>query len=134
MQGMVSNPRAFPNAQMLLGDFYVRARKPEIAMAAYQQGAKDDSKDAVKYQERLVALQAETNHPEQALSMAKDLSDKNPKDVNASQLYAELLLRTSSRGSIAKTVEEVRNWPTIIPKIPFCGLNWTRLFCRERSG
>ena len=108
MLGMVSNPKSFPTARLLLGDFYERAKKPDLALAAYQQGAKDDSKNAVKYNERIVALQASTNHGDQALSLAKDLVDKNPKDATANEMYAELLIRTANRASMNKTLEEIK--------------------------
>jgi FimV-like protein len=108
MQRMVKDPKDFPNAELLLGDFYIRAKKPDLAQAAYDAGKKVDTKDAVQYEERLIGLQAATNHAPQALGMAKDLVDKNPKNASASDIYAELLLRNNTRDTSAKTVEEIK--------------------------
>ena len=128
MQGMLTNPKAFPGARMMLGVFYERAKKPELALAAYQQGAKDDTKNSMKYQERIVALQAKTNHPEQALSMAKDLAGKNPKDSSPNELYSELLLRTATRATMAKAVEDIRKMADANPTSSLLRLNLAKAY------
>ena len=109
MKRTLNDPKAFPNGQMLMGNFYEQANKRDQAMAAFQQGEKDDSKNAVKYQERIIALKAASNHSDEALKMAKDVADKNPKEASAARLYAELLLRSTTAASAPKTVEEVKH-------------------------
>ena len=105
---VLADKKSFPNGQMMIGDFYVRAKKPELALAAYQQGEKDDPADDLKYKERIVALQAYSNHPDQALQLAKELVDKNPKDGSAAEMYAQILMQTGARGNMTKTLEDVK--------------------------
>lgn len=126
MQGTLSNPTAFPMGRMMLGDFYMRAKKPDLALAAYQQGAKDDSKNAVKYQEKIVAIQAVTNHADQAVTMAKDLAEKNPKDAQANGMYAELLLRTATGASLPTAVEAIKKMVDANPADGALRLNLAR--------
>jgi tetratricopeptide (TPR) repeat protein len=108
MKTTLNNPKAFPNARMMLGDFYLLAGKPDLALASFEQGAKDQPKDAVPYQEQIVRVKAATNHVEDALSLAKSIVDKNPKNANASELYANLLLRINTRSSAANTLTEIK--------------------------
>ena len=108
MKRMRDDAKTFPNGRIALGDFYVRAHKPELAMACYQEGDKDDPTNSVKYRERMVALQASTNHGEQALQMAKDLVDKNPKDASAAEMYALILLQTTTRANAAQTTDTIK--------------------------
>lgn len=109
MQKVLSDPKAFPDGRMMLGDFYARAHKPDQAIAAFQQGEKESPKEAVKYEERIVAVQASSNHADQALKMAKDLSDKNPKDASASEMYALILLQTMNRQSAPHTLDLIKH-------------------------
>jgi tetratricopeptide (TPR) repeat protein len=115
MLRVLNDPKSFPNGRMMLGDFYAHAKKPDQALAAYQRGEKDDPKNLVKYQERMVALEAATNHGDQALKMAKDLADKNPKDASPSEIYALLLLQTGTRASGPKTVDEIKRLVDNLP-------------------
>jgi tetratricopeptide (TPR) repeat protein len=108
MRRMLSDPKSFPNARMLLGDFYLRAKKPDLALASYQQGEKDDSKNGVRYEERIVELKAATKHLDEALTLAKEMVDKNPKDASAAELYAVLLLQTSTGASAPKMLTEIK--------------------------
>ncbi len=109
MKKVLGDPKAFPDGQMLMGDFYARAHKPDQAITSFEQGEKDNPKQAVKYQERIVAIQASTNHGDQALKMAKDLVDKNPKDVSANEMYALVLLQTMNRQTASHTLDEIKH-------------------------
>jgi tetratricopeptide (TPR) repeat protein len=108
MQRLSKDPKTFPGAPMYLGDFYVRARKLDQATASYQQGKKDDPKDAVAYDLKLIELQAATNHLPEAARMAKDLAEKNPTSAPATELYAELLLRTTAPAGAAQMTEQIK--------------------------
>jgi FimV-like protein len=108
MLRMSKDPKTFPGAPMYLGDFYYRAKKVDQAKASFEQGKKDDPKDAVAYELKLIELQAATNHIPEAVSMAKDLAEKNPTTASATEVYAELLLRTATRQSGTAMVDQIK--------------------------
>ena len=108
MKSTLSNPKAFPNAQMMLGDFYLMAGKPDLALASFEQGEKDQPKDAVRYQEQMIRVKAATNHIEDALALAKNAAEKNPKNAGVAELYADLLLRTNNRASAVNNVTAIK--------------------------
>jgi tetratricopeptide (TPR) repeat protein len=105
---LLGDKKTFPTGALLVGDFYVRAKKNDQALATYEAGEKENPADSVKYKERIVALQAYSNHPDQALQLAKELVDKNPKDQSASDMYAQVLLQTGTRANATKSLDEVK--------------------------
>ena len=108
MLRMAKDPKTFPSGQMLLGDFYARSGKLDQAKAAFEQGKKDDPKNAIYYDGNLVKLQIADKHIPEAIASAKTLADQNPKDLSATALYADLLLSTNTRDKSTKTIDEIK--------------------------
>jgi tetratricopeptide (TPR) repeat protein len=113
---VLDDPKNIAAGHEFMGDFYARAKKYDQAMAEYKLGEKEDPKHAVRYQQRIVALYTFTGHPEQAAQLAKELAEKNPKDLPANEMYASILLQSTQRADIAKSLNElkklVQNNPT----------------------
>jgi len=128
MLRMSKDPKTFPGAPMYLGDFYYRAKKVDQAKASYEEGKKDDPKNAVAYDLKLIELQAATNHIPEAVGMAKDLADKNPTSASATEVYAQLLLRTSTRASGTKMVDEIKKMVDANPANTVLRLDLSRAY------
>jgi tetratricopeptide (TPR) repeat protein len=105
---VLDNKKAFPNARQLVGDFYVRAKKFDLALDQYKKGAEENPKQAVAYQGRIVAVNQMTGHPAEALRLAKEVAAKNPKDVAANEVYASLLLQRGTKADLTSSVSELR--------------------------
>jgi len=125
---VLNDKKSFPQAHQIVGDFYVRSQQYEKAMAEYQAGAAEDPKEAVKYKQRLVALQAYRNHPAEAAQMAKELSDQHPKDLSVSEMYASILLQTGQRADAAKSLEELKTLVAKNPGDPVLHLDLARAY------
>ncbi len=108
MQRVADDKTDFPAGHEMLGDFYVRAKKPDQAIEQYKAGAKEDPKDDLTYQERLVAVYTLTGHRDQAFQLAKQLASKNPKNMAANNLYASLLMSEGNTDT-AKKVDEIKS-------------------------
>lgn len=108
MQRVVADKADFPAGHEMLGDFYVRAKKPDLAIEQYKTGAKENPKDELTYQERLVAVYTLTGHRDQAFQLAKQLASQNPKNATANNLYASLLLSSDASMDAAKKVDEIK--------------------------
>ena len=109
MQRVVTDKKDFPNGRQILGDFYVRSGKFDQALQQYQTGASEDPKDALLYQERIVALDQNTGKRDAALDLARTLANKNPKDTVANELYASLLLQRGTKADASRSLSELKN-------------------------
>ncbi len=108
MRRVMDDQKDFPNNREMMGDFYVRGKKPEQAIEQYKAAIKEDPKNELTYQERLVAVYTLTGRQDQAFKLAKDLVSKNPKDNTSNNLYASLLLSSDANGDPAKKVSEIK--------------------------
>jgi tetratricopeptide (TPR) repeat protein len=125
---VLTDPKAFPNRFQLLGDFYFRNRKFDQALQQYQTGIKEDSKNALVYKERIVSLDEATGRPQDALNLAHSIAKENPKNVQANERYASLLLQTGSREVIAKSLNEIRDLSKANPNNPLLRLDLARAY------
>jgi len=124
----LSDPKDFPKAHMLVGDFYVRTSQFDKATAEYQAGAKEDAKNAVTYQERLVALEAYEKHPEEAAKMAKQLAEEHPKDPSVNEIYASVLLQTGQKADAARSLDSLKGLVAKNPGDPVLHLDLARAY------
>jgi tetratricopeptide (TPR) repeat protein len=125
---VLDDQKDFPVGREMVGDFYVRAKKPDLALAEYKQGEKEDPKNEVKYQERIVALQSLSGHNDQAVQLAKDVADKNPKDLSANEMYASILLQSGLKTDTAKSLAEVKKLVANNPSDPVLHLDLARAY------
>jgi tetratricopeptide (TPR) repeat protein len=128
MHKLLDDKKSFPSGHELVGDFYVRAKKYDQALAEYEQGEKEDPKNSVKYKERIVALHAFSGRTDQASQMAKELAEKNPKDLSASEMYASLLLQSGSKGDATKSLAELKKLAANNPTDPVLHLDLARAY------
>ena len=125
---VLADKKTFPLGHQIVGDFYVRTQQFDKAIAEYQAGASEDPNGAVKYKERLVALEAYRNRPADAAKMAKDLASANPKDLSVNEMYASILLQTGQRSDAAKSLEELKSLVTKNPSDPILHLDLARAY------
>jgi tetratricopeptide (TPR) repeat protein len=125
---VLNDKKSFPAGHQIVGDFYVRTQQFDKAIAEYQAGTSQDPKNAVKYQERLVALQAYRNRPDEAAKMAKDLAQQNPKDASVNEMYASILLQTGQRADAAKSLQELKALVAKNPSDPILHLDLARAY------
>jgi tetratricopeptide (TPR) repeat protein len=108
MKRVVNDKKIFPAGREMLGDFYVRAKKYDQALQQYQAGVKENSKNALQYQQRIVAVYEATGRRDDALKLAKSLASDNPKDATASEVYSTLLLQNGTKAELSKSVDELK--------------------------
>ncbi len=108
LKPVLEDKKTFPTGHELLGDYYFRAKKYDLALQQYQAGVKDDSKNAVPYQQRMVGVYTVTGRRSDALNLAKTIASNNPKNPSANEMYAALLLQTGSRVDLGKALNELK--------------------------
>ena len=128
MRKVLDDKKSFPNGHELLGDYYIRAKKPDLALAEYRLGQKEDPKNLVRYQERIVGLEEYTGHSDEATELAKQLVETNPKDVSANQVYASILLDSGVKSDAKKSLEELKKLLQNNPGDPVLHLDMARAY------
>jgi tetratricopeptide (TPR) repeat protein len=113
---LLNDKKKFPSGHQAVGDFYFRAKKYDQALQQYQEGLKEDSKNKTQYNQRIVGIYEAMGRNNDALSLAKQMAEEDPKDTGANELYAGLLLRTGTQSNLSKSLTElksmVQNSPT----------------------
>ncbi|MBV8553176.1 MAG: tetratricopeptide repeat protein [Acidobacteriaceae bacterium] len=108
MRSVLTDKKDFPTGREMMGDFYVRAKKFDAARQQYQAGIDENPKGALRYKERIVALDDATGQVDQAFRLAKDLAHDNPKDAAANELYAGLMLKTAKAADLPHIAAEMQ--------------------------
>lgn len=107
MKRVIGN-KDFKGGHEMLGDFYMRAKKYDLALSQYQDGVKEDSKNVLQYQQRIVNTYQLTGRGADALKLSKTLATDNPKNASASEMYAALLLQSGSGADASKALNELK--------------------------
>jgi tetratricopeptide (TPR) repeat protein len=118
----------FPNGHELLGDFYFRSRKFDQALQQYQAGVADDPKNALRYQQRVIAVYTITGKRDQAVALAKKLAASNPKDSASNEMYASLLLQTGLQADTSKSLSELKDLVKNNPGNPVLHVDLARAY------
>jgi len=79
-------------------------------------------------QERIVALHAYSGRTDQASQMAKELAEKNPKNLSASEMYASLLLQSGNTADATKSLAELKKLAANNPTDPVLHLDLARAY------
>ncbi len=108
MRRAIADKKSFPNGREALGDFYLRSKKYDQALEQYQAGVKEHPKNAVPYNQREVATYRLMGRRDEALRLAKTLSEKNPNDASAVRMYASLLLETGQKQDAVQAQTELK--------------------------
>src|SRR5579884_39132 len=125
---VLADPKAFPKGHQLVGDFYFRYGKFDQALQQYQEGAGQDQKNALAYNERIVETYNAMNRRDDALNLARKLAKQNPKDQQANELYAALLMQSGTREAFIKSISELKDLVKTNPQDPVLHLNLARAY------
>lgn len=128
MKRVLDDKNAFPQGHEMMGDYYSRERNYSQAISEYEQGAKDDSKRALIYRQRVVLMYSLEGQPAKALDLAKNLAQENPKDTASNELYASLLLDTGLQSDANKSVTELKSLTQKDPTNPILRLDLARAY------
>lgn len=134
MQRVLNDKKHFPAGHEMMGDFYVRAKKYDLALAQYETGTKEDEKNAAQYQARIVAVDAVHGHADEALALARKLSAKDPKNASLNALYGSLLVDVGLRTNPKETVADLKGLVQNNPSNPALHFDLARAYFAEHDG
>lgn len=128
LQQAADDPKDFPKGHELLGDFYFRGKKYDQALQQYQAGVTADAKNALQYQERIIAVYTVTGRHDEAVALAKKLVAGNPKNAASNEMYALLLLQTGTEADASKSLSELQNLVKNNPDDPVLHVDLARAY------
>lgn len=128
IERLTSNPKAFPDNHMQVGDFYERIRDFDSALQQYDEGQKEDSKNRRVYQKKMVEVLGTQGKREPASKLLTGLLKDDPKDPEALALHATLLLETGDKTQVKTVVAELQPLITKMPGNPTLHLNLGRAY------
>ncbi len=89
---LTSDLKTFPNAYMLVGDFYYANYDLGSAVASYQQGEKSDASNRAKYLKKEAEALSFAGKYDEAAKRISEVLRQSPKDAEAIAMNASLIL------------------------------------------
>ena len=93
LDGLRSARKAFPHADSLIGDFYLRMGAYDLGIQAYREGEKREPKAAAEYEKRIADVLLAQGRDAEALAIVSKLHKDYPGDVDAAAIHASLLAK-----------------------------------------
>jgi tetratricopeptide (TPR) repeat protein len=106
LQNFVSQSKEFPAAPLDAGDLYQRIGKPDAALALYQKGLQSNPERKKDYLQRIVGVQLELGHSQQAAGVLDTILNDYPNDPEALASRADLRMSTGKPEEIKKALAE----------------------------
>ncbi len=105
---VISTPATFPDARMMVGDFYTKIGDFDHALEQFEVGQKESPKNRRTYRKKMVELLGTQGKNEQATQMLTGVLKEDPKDAEAIALHATLLLQKGDRQQIKSVIAELQ--------------------------
>jgi tetratricopeptide (TPR) repeat protein len=112
---LTNDKKTFPQAHLLIGDYYLKVRDYNSALQQYQMGEKENGKDKRVYQKKMVEVLGSQGKNQEASKIVADLLKQDPKDPETIAMHATLLLQTGDRRQIKSVIGELQ---PLISKMP----------------
>lgn len=104
LQGILDARPPLPKAHLMVGDFHVRMRNTDQALAVYEQGLKASPEHSNALQVRIASVRVVQNRADEALVILDGVLAKTPADHDAAMLKANLLLERGKREDLDKAI------------------------------
>jgi len=118
-----ADSKDFPNSELLVGDFYLRIRDLDQAMAHYQQGINRQPKEKHTYQKRLIEVMVKQNKKDEAQQLVTEILKEDPKDPEAIAIRASLSLLTGTREQLQSAINDLQTVVSRMPENPVLRYN-----------
>lgn len=108
LQKLLADPKDFPMAHILVGDFYLRVRNFDRASQEYQAGIQAGGKEKSIYQKRMVQVLVAQNKKSHALQLVEEILKEQPKDSEAIEMRAALQLQTGNPQQVQAAIKDLQ--------------------------
>jgi tetratricopeptide (TPR) repeat protein len=130
LEQIKSHAKEYPNAYLLVGDFYFRLGDGDEAVRQYKEGMQADAKQKSVYQKHEIEVLMHQGKRGLAAEVNQEILKDNPKDADARGLQGTLLL---DKGEIQKAVSELQSVITGAPDNFVAHYNLGRAHAQRRE-
>jgi len=109
LQRLLNDPKNFPQARLLVGNYYLGIGNYPEATRHYEQGSRTSSKDKVVYQKLIVNALIAQGKREEAARAVEQILKEQPKDDDALQVRATLWLESGKPENVDAASREFQN-------------------------
>jgi tetratricopeptide (TPR) repeat protein len=125
---LTSDKKTYPDGHLEAGDFYLRIRDLNDALAQYDLGQKEDGKNKRTYQKRMVEVLGTEGKHDEAAKIVDALLKQDPKDSDVLAMHASLLLQTGDKKQIKTVINELQPLVAKSPKNATLHYNLARAY------
>jgi len=118
-----AHAKDFPNAYLVVGDFYYRKNEFNNAEKEYREGMSADSKRKADYQKRIIEVLLVEGKKTEATEIMNQILAADPKDDYARGLQASMML---DAGEVNKAMEQLQSVVNQAPQNPVAHYNLAR--------
>jgi tetratricopeptide (TPR) repeat protein len=126
LQKITSDTKSFPNGNLEVGDFFLRAKELDLALKEFQTGAEHHPKEKATYQKRTIEVLVMQDRKQEATNVLNDILKENPKDDEAMAIRASLLLVNGNRDQIQNAINDLQTVVSRMPENPVVRYNLGR--------
>ncbi len=105
---LTSDPKTFPDGNLLAGDMMMRTGAWDRAVQDYEQGEKIDTKNKLGYGKRQAEALTREGKTDQAGKVIAELMKDYPKDTEVVAMHASVLIQTRDPKQIQKAIDELQ--------------------------
>jgi tetratricopeptide (TPR) repeat protein len=115
LQRLLDNPKDFPDARLQIGDFYASVGNAVDALRFFDEGVKVDGSRKLIYEKRRIGVLLALGRRDDALQSLEEILKGSPKDEDALQLRAGVLL---DGGKPENVDQAIRDLEAVVSKRP----------------
>ncbi len=127
LKRLLDNPKDFPKARLIAGQFYFRVRDFDRAMSEFQAGlAAADAASKPDYQKQIVQVMTAQGRISEALALTEEIVKANPKDDSALAIRGALALRSGQRDKLQGAINDLQASVNRSPENPVLRFEYAR--------
>ena len=131
IEAMLADKQTFPNARETAGDFYLRVRNYDKAIAYYRGGLNGSKADWLTFQRKIAETLVEQGRRDQALALVENqILKQYPKDAVALAMRATLRLEMGDKSlsQLEEVLTELETSARSLPQSPVVRFNLGRAY------
>ena len=128
LERLTGDLKTFPNAHLLVGDYYFQIRDYQNSIQQYELGQKNDPKQKTAYQKRMVEVLSVEGKNDDASKLVATLLKQDPKDPEVIAMHAALLLNSGKRDQVKTVISELQPLIAKNPNSPILHFNLARAY------
>ncbi len=132
LDGLRADRKTFPQADGLIGDFYVRIGEFAAALQSYREGEKNQAKLRGLFEKRIAEVLISQGKSDEAMQIVARLHKQDPNDVEAAAIEASLLAKGNPQ-QVQSAIDQLEALASKVPGNSVVQMNLGRAYWAKRD-